>query len=100
MLYLTDKLCNCSYLEDGFTVNKEPVKGAILCINTLCASWKARNLSDVTVESLALLDIINPPPGILMVFYHQCCIMLSPVTQLALFVGSWLSLQGGGHAHV
>lgn len=53
----------CRYTAEGFTVNSTDVQGAVLCLSNLVLHWNVRNLSEVTVDSLAVLDVIKPKPG-------------------------------------
>jgi NADH dehydrogenase [ubiquinone] 1 alpha subcomplex assembly factor 3 len=53
----------CRYAEHGFIVNNDNVQGSIMCVGTLCVAWDVARLEDVTLDSLALLDVVRPPPG-------------------------------------
>ena len=53
----------CRYTAEGFTVNSTDVQGAVLCLSNLVLHWNVRDLSEVTVDSLAVLDVIKPKPG-------------------------------------
>ena len=52
------------YAEHGFIVNNEDVQGSIMCMGTLSVAWDVARLEDVTLDSLALLDVVRPAPGI------------------------------------
>ncbi|CAK0784264.1 hypothetical protein CVIRNUC_007468 [Coccomyxa viridis] len=55
------------YTAEGFTVNSTDVQGAVLCLSNLVLHWNVRNLSEVTVDSLAVLDVIKPKPDIVVI---------------------------------
>jgi uncharacterized protein len=56
-----------SYLPSGFILNNTQVEGAILCLPDLWLLWDARDLSSVNMQSLAVLDLMAPPPEVLVV---------------------------------
>jgi NADH dehydrogenase [ubiquinone] 1 alpha subcomplex assembly factor 3 len=41
------------------------VEGSIVCLGDLWLTWSARSLTDITLESLALLELTKPPPDLL-----------------------------------
>ena len=53
----------CRYTAEGFTVNSTDVQGAVLCLSNLVFHWNVHSLSEVSVDSLAILDVIKPKPG-------------------------------------
>ncbi len=53
----------CRYAVNGFTVSNEDVEGAVLCIGTLCTKWNVQRREDITIDSVSLLDLIQPAPG-------------------------------------
>ena len=53
----------CRYTAEGFTVNSTDVQGAVLCLSDLVLHWNVHSLSEVTVDSLAVVDVIKPKPG-------------------------------------
>ncbi|KIZ01075.1 hypothetical protein MNEG_6889 [Monoraphidium neglectum] len=55
------------YLPGGFILNNTQVEGAILCLPELWLMWDVVTLRDVTIESLAILDLMAPPPEVLVV---------------------------------
>lgn len=48
---------------NGFTVSNEDVEGAVLCIGNLCTKWNVQRREDITIDSVSLLDLIQPAPG-------------------------------------
>ena len=55
----------CRYDEQGFQINEDIyTEGAVTCVGNLCNSWQVQSSKDLTVDSLALLHVIKPPPGI------------------------------------
>ncbi|KAI8474975.1 MAG: NADH dehydrogenase 1 alpha subcomplex assembly factor 3 [Monoraphidium minutum] len=53
------------YLPGGFILNNTQVEGAILCLPELWLMWDVRGLDDVSMEALAVLDLMAPPPEVL-----------------------------------
>lgn len=51
------------YDDTGFIVNDVQLDGAVLCYNDMFLLWNIDAFSDVSIESLALLDILKPAPG-------------------------------------
>jgi hypothetical protein len=51
------------YDAEGFVVGGVQVAGAVLCSGSVFALWSVRRLEGATLDSLALLDIVKPPPG-------------------------------------
>ena len=45
-------------------VNNDSVYGSIMCVSSLCTVWNVAKLEDVTPDSLALLDVVRPSPGL------------------------------------
>ena len=56
-------LYSCRYTSGGFIVNNTYVQGSVLCLSNLVLHWNVQGLADITVDSLAVLDIIKPKPG-------------------------------------
>ena len=56
-------LYSCRYTSGGFIVNNTYVQGSVLCLSNLVLHWRVQGLADITVDSLAVLDIIKPKPG-------------------------------------
>jgi uncharacterized protein len=55
------------YLPQGFLVNGAQVEGAILCLPDAWLMWDVAAFSHITPESLAILDLMAPPPEFLVV---------------------------------
>lgn len=55
------------YLPAGFILNNTQVEGPVLCLPELWLMWDVGGLGDVTLESLAILDLMAPPPEVLVV---------------------------------
>ncbi|KAK9908324.1 hypothetical protein WJX75_006074 [Coccomyxa subellipsoidea] len=55
------------YASNGFIVNNEDVEGAVLCTGTLCTVWNVQQPEDITLDSIALLDLITPAPDLLII---------------------------------
>ena len=54
-----------SCLDNGFIVGDVQVEGSIVCVGDVWLRWSPTSWSDVTMESLAILDIVLPIPDIL-----------------------------------
>lgn len=54
-----------SYLPHAFLVNGVQVEGPILALPDTWLLWDVRGWRDVTPSSLALLDLLDPPPELL-----------------------------------
>lgn len=53
-------------LPDGFLVHETRVEGSVIAYRDLLLRWAPASYGDVTIESLApLLDIVSPPPDLL-----------------------------------
>jgi len=52
------------YTATGFKINKNLVKGSVLCFTDQFVSWGVTSMEEVTPESLAILDLIGPLPEI------------------------------------
>jgi len=50
------------YTAHGFKVNSQVVRGSILCLPEKYFSWAVHTMEDLTVDSLAILDIVSPTP--------------------------------------
>lgn len=55
------------YLPGGFILNNTQVDGPILCLPELWLMWDVGSLADVGMDSLAVLDLMAPPPEVLVV---------------------------------
>lgn len=53
-----------SCLDDGFIVGDVQVEGSIVCVGDVWLRWSPRTWSEVTMESLAILDAVLPIPDI------------------------------------
>ncbi len=56
-------VCYYRYAEGGFVVNNNDMHGSIMCLGPLCTTWNVARLEDITLDSLALLDVVKPAPG-------------------------------------
>ena len=41
----------------------------MLCLSNLVLQWNVQSLSDITVDSLAVLDLVKPKPGDIPFFF-------------------------------
>ncbi|GAB4813752.1 hypothetical protein N2152v2_000798 [Parachlorella kessleri] len=55
------------YDDTGFIVNDMQVEGAVLCYGDLVTLWRVKDLADISLETLALIDLIKPAPALLVV---------------------------------
>lgn len=55
------------YLPNSFVVNTVNVEGPILCLPDTWLLWDVKGFSDITPDSLALLDLIDPPPEVVII---------------------------------
>lgn len=55
------------YLPHSFVVNTVNVEGPILCLPDTWLMWDVKGFDDITPDSLALLDLVDPPPEVVVV---------------------------------
>lgn len=60
----------CRYDDTGFIVNDMQVEGPVLCYGDLVTLWRVKRLADITMQSLALMDLVKPTPGV----GPRCCL--------------------------
>ena len=53
------------------------MQGAVLCLSNLVLHWNVQSLADVSVDSLAVLDIIRPKPGDRLAHSHNQAVYIS-----------------------
>ena len=53
------------YDATGFIVGDVQVEGSILCFGDIWLAWSARTLSDLSLESLTFVDLVKPPPELI-----------------------------------
>uniref|UniRef100_A0A822XVL5 NADH dehydrogenase [ubiquinone] 1 alpha subcomplex assembly factor 3-like n=1 Tax=Nelumbo nucifera TaxID=4432 RepID=A0A822XVL5_NELNU len=58
-----DQLRFQGYTDTGFTVNGVKYEGSLLCIGNLLMSWGPKKFSEITADSLSILQVIRPTPG-------------------------------------
>eukprot|EP00882_Tetradesmus_deserticola_P032765 GHRQ01037334.1.p4 GENE.GHRQ01037334.1~~GHRQ01037334.1.p4 ORF type:complete len:110 (-),score=29.40 GHRQ01037334.1:273-602(-) len=66
------------YLPHAFLVNNVQVEGAILCLPHSWLLWDVQSFSDITPKTLAILDLLDPPPEVLVV---GCGAAMKPLPQ-------------------
>ncbi len=54
-------------LPDGFLIGDRRVRGSVIAVGDLWLRWSPRVFSDITIESLVLVDIVKPVPDILVI---------------------------------
>ena len=55
-----------SYLPSGFIINGVQVEGAVLCLPDAWLLWDVGGWADAAaLEALAVLDVMSPPPEVL-----------------------------------
>jgi NADH dehydrogenase [ubiquinone] 1 alpha subcomplex assembly factor 3 len=52
------------YDDTGFIVGDVQVEGSILCFGDLWLSWKPRRVSEITEDSLVIVDLLKPSPDL------------------------------------
>jgi NADH dehydrogenase [ubiquinone] 1 alpha subcomplex assembly factor 3 len=52
------------YDDTGFIVGDVQVEGSILCFGDLWLSWKPRRISEITDDSLVIVDLLKPSPDL------------------------------------
>lgn len=52
-------------LPNGFIIGEAQVEGSIIAFGDLWLRWKPKEYADITIESLALVDVVKPIPEIL-----------------------------------
>eukprot|EP00878_Enallax_costatus_P015955 GHUV01016728.1.p2 GENE.GHUV01016728.1~~GHUV01016728.1.p2 ORF type:complete len:136 (+),score=1.95 GHUV01016728.1:62-469(+) len=55
------------YLPHAFLVNNIQVDGAILCLPETWLMWDAKTFQDINPSNLAILDLIDPAPEVLVI---------------------------------
>lgn len=55
------------YLPHAFVVNNVNVEGPILCLPETWLLWDVKGYDDITPASLALLDLVDPPPEVVVI---------------------------------
>lgn len=55
------------YFERGFIVNNVQVEGAVLCCSDLWALWRVKGVAGITPDSLAIVDLVDPKPEIVVI---------------------------------
>jgi len=55
------------YLPHAFVVNTVNVEGPILCLPETWLLWDVKGYDDITPASLALLDLVDPPPEVVVI---------------------------------
>lgn len=66
------------YLPQSFVVNTISVEGPILCLPETWLLWDVKGFEDITPDSLALLDLLDPPPEVVVVGCGSRIRVLSP----------------------
>lgn len=51
--------------DGGFMVGDVQVEGSVICVGDVWFHWKPERYEDITVDSLALLDVVLPIPELL-----------------------------------
>ena len=70
----------CRYDDQGFQINEDVyTEGAVTCVGNLCNSWQVQSSKDLTVDSLAILHVIKPPPGIGL--FEKACVFQDRLLQ-------------------
>jgi uncharacterized protein len=63
-LTIRTRLCSHRYFAGGFYINNVQVPGSVIAQEDLFLLWRPRRWEQVTVESLAFLDLITPAPQV------------------------------------
>lgn len=66
------------YLPHAFLVNNVQVEGPILCLPDTWLLWDVQSFSDINPKNLAILDLLDPPPEVLVV---GCGAAMQPLPQ-------------------
>ena len=64
--------------DGGFMVGDVQVTGPVICVGDLWFHWNAKLFEDITVDSLALLDVVLPIPELLVL---GCCPVIRQVPE-------------------
>jgi NADH dehydrogenase [ubiquinone] 1 alpha subcomplex assembly factor 3 len=70
--------CIRRYLPHAFLVNNVQVEGPILCLPDSWLLWDVQTFNDVNPQNLAILDLLDPPPEVLVV---GCGAVMRPLPQ-------------------
>ena len=54
-------------LPNGFLIGDRTVEGSVIAVGDLWLRWKPREFSEITMESLVLVDVVTPVPDILVI---------------------------------
>jgi uncharacterized protein len=72
-------IITCRYLPHAFIVNDAQVEGPILCLSDSWLLWDVQTFSDaINPQNLAILDLLDPPPEVLVV---GCGATMRPLPQ-------------------
>lgn len=66
------------YLPHAFIVNNAQVEGPILCLPDTWLLWDVQTFADINPQTLAILDLLDPPPEVLVV---GCGAKMQPLPQ-------------------
>uniref|UniRef100_A0A1D1YFX7 NADH dehydrogenase [ubiquinone] 1 alpha subcomplex assembly factor 3 n=1 Tax=Anthurium amnicola TaxID=1678845 RepID=A0A1D1YFX7_9ARAE len=81
-----DQLRFQAYSDTGFTVNGVKYEGSLLIVGNLLTSWSPKRFSEITADSLSMLQLVRPTPEILIL---GCGRHIQPVSpQLRQFIRS------------
>lgn len=66
------------YLPHAFIVNNVQVEGPILCLPDTWLLWDVQTFANINPQTLAILDLLDPPPEVLVV---GCGAKMQPLPQ-------------------
>ena len=53
----------CSCTSAGFLVGERVIPGAVLAYRGLLTGWHVESMADITDDSLSIVDLLKPAPG-------------------------------------
>eukprot|EP01116_Phalansterium_solitarium_P001640 TRINITY_DN11458_c0_g1_i1.p1 TRINITY_DN11458_c0_g1~~TRINITY_DN11458_c0_g1_i1.p1 ORF type:complete len:182 (+),score=12.46 TRINITY_DN11458_c0_g1_i1:99-644(+) len=66
------------YDGEGFCVNNTLYPGSLILLPSAVMLWDAKTVSDINIDSLALLEVIHPTPSIVLVGCGDGMVWLPP----------------------
>lgn len=67
-----------AYDETGFTVNGVDFSSSILCVGSFAAHWSPKSMAQISPDSLALFELLQPRPELLILGSGRTVQQISP----------------------
>ncbi|KAL4178487.1 hypothetical protein AMTRI_Chr13g82540 [Amborella trichopoda] len=66
------------FSDTGFTINGVQYEGSVLCVGSLVLSWSPKKLSEITADSLSVLQLLRPAPEIFVLGCGRFTVPIDP----------------------